>query len=76
MKAAQYFAECLISTPFFISKHTGEPAAEISSIIIQTGIFICELHVSCTYLEENFDDIDFVYKHYLEVDFSYIFNIQ
>ncbi len=71
-----YIAQNLIGSAFFVCRDTKATAATISSIVIQPQIFICSIDVIDPDLEDNFDDIEYVYSNFIEVDFSYIFNPQ
>ena len=73
---AYYIAQNLIGSAFFVSKATRQPSAIISSIVIQPKIFICNIEVVDSDLEDNFDDIEYVYSKFIEVDYGYIFNHQ
>ena len=73
---AYVLASSIVGTGFFVRKHDRAVVAEIACVIINPMVFICELTVSDPDLDFMFDDPEEVYKNYIEVDFSHIFNYQ
>lgn len=74
-EAAVELAKALINTPFIISRKTRQIAAIIEAIALQPKVFICALKVLDDDLSENFNDDKYIADHFIEVDFSAIFDV-